>query len=69
MTADGQPARAPPRREGMPDPREVALGLRNYYAGVVDEPLEPRMTELLARLDRVAPLRGAAAPAEGGRGG
>jgi hypothetical protein len=38
------------RREAAPDPHEIAIGLRNYYAGVVEEPLDPRMTELLARL-------------------
>jgi hypothetical protein len=50
-----------PARPGALDSREIATGLRDYYAGVVEEPLDPRMTELLARLSRRG---GAPAPAQ-----
>jgi hypothetical protein len=65
MTSPGQPDRATGRRAAV-DAREIATGLRDFYAGVVDEPLGPRMAELLARLDRVDPSRSAPRGAERG---
>jgi hypothetical protein len=65
MTSPGQSDRSTGRRATV-DPREIATGLRDFYAAVVDEPLGPRMAELLARLDRFDPGRSAPRGAERG---